>query len=86
MAQVKPRTVKLSAKELSNLIDRESKKRLGIDGATFVLRYHRKELPDSPASREIGTLVQLATSKDGREVPERLRRLSKRDPQPSGHR
>jgi len=60
MAIEVPSRVQLSDEELDALIDAEARKRLGISGEEFKEKYAKKELPDTPAAREIAMLLKLA--------------------------
>ncbi len=60
MAIELPSRIQLSREELDALIDAEARKRLGITGEEFKRRYGNKELPDTPAVREIAMLLKLA--------------------------
>ena len=60
MAIEVPSRVQLSDEELDALIDAEARKRLGISGEEFKDKYAKKELPDTPAAREIAMLLKLA--------------------------
>ena len=58
------KTLKLSADELNELIDRTARKRLKISGDEFMKLYQERNLEDSPAVRDILMLVRFGKEKD----------------------
>ncbi|MBI4491994.1 MAG: hypothetical protein HY690_04305 [Chloroflexi bacterium] len=53
------RHVELTADELWSMIDRDARKYLGMDAATFVRLYHEGMLEDTNTANEIAMWVKL---------------------------
>lgn len=72
--------VVLTERELERLIDTEARLRLKMSGKDFVREYRSGKMAESAAARDIGMLVGLGKTTNGRSVSTRLRRLSERHP------
>lgn len=55
--------IRLSQKELEDLVDREAKQRLGISGERFRSLWKRGKLRDSEAAYEVAMLLNLERRK-----------------------
>ena len=80
------RRVRLSHRQLEELIDREATERLDMSGAQFVKQYRAGTIEDSPAVRDVGMLVRLAKEAGDIKVPGEVRRLSEPNTKRLSHR
>jgi len=50
--------ITITDEDVLRMIDAEARQRLGISGEEFLARWKRRELPDTPATSDIGVLAR----------------------------